>query len=155
VPRPPRSPLDIILDNLRDAVLDTVEDLSETAREYFERNVQEAARAVPKPKKRIPGAGTGGRGRKAANQRAGERMRPRAQERQERTLYEVLEVSRNASHETISAAFRSLSRRYHPDNKETGDEKKFKEISHAWTVLKDDIKRRDYDRVWFTGRGMG
>ena len=67
------------------------------------------------------------------------------------TLYDALEVSPHASPETISAAFRSLSRRFHPDNfsgkKEKGEaEERMKGITGAWAVLKDEGKRGKYDR---------
>lgn len=67
------------------------------------------------------------------------------------TLYEILEVSTKASPETISAAFRSLSKKHHPDNYShtTGSskaEERYKQITAAWTVLKDVEKRKRYDR---------
>ncbi len=63
------------------------------------------------------------------------------------TLYDDLEVSRAASHETISAAFRSLSQRFHPDvnkGKEAGE--RMRRITAAWSVLKDKKLREKYDR---------
>jgi len=41
--------------------------------------------------------------------------------------YEVLQLSRNADIDTIRRVFHVLAQRYHPDNKETGDEEKFRE----------------------------
>ncbi|NNC65504.1 MAG: DnaJ domain-containing protein, partial [Gammaproteobacteria bacterium] len=34
---------------------------------------------------------------------------------QNQDLYEILEISPNASHETIERVFRYLAQRYHPD----------------------------------------
>ena len=60
--------------------------------------------------------------------------------------YEVLGVSKDASAADIKSAFRKLAKKYHPDNKETGDEAKFKEIGEAYAVLSNENKRRQYDQ---------
>lgn len=65
--------------------------------------------------------------------------------------YEVLGVSENASAEEIKKAYRNLAMKYHPD-KNPGDkaaEEKFKQITQAYDILGDDVKRRNYD---MTGR---
>lgn len=76
-----------------------------------------------------------------------------------RDYYEVLGVSRTAGAEDLKKAFRKLAMQYHPDknpdNKEA--EHKFKELSEAYEVLKDDQKRAAYDQYGhaaFEG-GMG
>jgi len=61
--------------------------------------------------------------------------------------YEVLGVPRTASQKDITAAFRKLARKHHPDLN-AGDkqsEAKFKEISEAHDVLSDAKKRSLYD----------
>ena len=63
--------------------------------------------------------------------------------------YKVLGVSRSASKEEISKAFKKLARKYHPDLN-AGDaeaEAKFKEANEAYEVLKDEEKRRMYDQL--------
>ena len=60
--------------------------------------------------------------------------------------YKVLEVDKNASEEEIKKSFRTLAHKYHPDKK-TGDEKKFKQISEAYSVLSNKEKRNKYDTV--------
>jgi len=65
----------------------------------------------------------------------------------EKTAYDYLEVSVYASQETISAAFQSLGRRFHPDNQATGDAERFKTISAAYTILKDPVRRKKYNRT--------
>ncbi len=60
--------------------------------------------------------------------------------------YEVLGVEKTASEQEIKSAFRKLAKKYHPDNKQTGDEAKFKEIGEAYAVLSDETKRRQYDQ---------
>ena len=70
--------------------------------------------------------------------------------------YEVLGVSKNATDEEIKRAFRKLAKQYHPDNKQTGDEAKFKEVGEAYAILSDPQKRRQYDQFGhqaFTNNG--
>ncbi|AQU87638.1 molecular chaperone DnaJ [Komagataeibacter nataicola] len=74
--------------------------------------------------------------------------------------YAALEVSRDANGDEIKRAYRKLAMKYHPD-RNPGDadaENKFKEISEAYDVLKDDQKRAAYDRFGhaaFEGGGPG
>ncbi|MEM7792122.1 MAG: DnaJ domain-containing protein, partial [Verrucomicrobiota bacterium] len=74
--------------------------------------------------------------------------------------YETLGVSRSATADELKKAYRKLAVKYHPD-KNSGDaaaEAKFKEISEAYDVLKDEEKRAAYDRFGhaaFQGGGMG
>ena len=65
------------------------------------------------------------------------------------TLYEVLEVSENASDEIIEKAYKVLAKKYHPDlqngvQKKSAEEK-MKEINKAYEVLGDTEKRKQYD----------
>lgn len=66
-----------------------------------------------------------------------------------RDYYEVLGVKKNASKDEIKSAYRKLAKVYHPDNKETGDEAKFKEVQEAYDILYDDNKRATYDQFGF------
>jgi curved DNA-binding protein len=62
--------------------------------------------------------------------------------------YETLGVPRDASPEDIRRAYRRLARQNHPDvNKEPGAEDRFKQISEAYEVLRDEEKRARYDRL--------
>ena len=63
-----------------------------------------------------------------------------------RDYYEVLGVKKGASKDEIKSAYRKLAKVYHPDNKETGDETKFKEVQEAYDILYDDNKRAAYDQ---------
>mmetsp|Transcript_19177 Transcript_19177/g.60310 ORF Transcript_19177/g.60310 Transcript_19177/m.60310 type:complete len:277 (+) Transcript_19177:22-852(+) len=58
--------------------------------------------------------------------------------------YARLEVSRTASSDEISKAYRKLSLKYHPDK--GGSEMEFKALSEAYEVLKDEKRRVAYDR---------
>ena len=62
--------------------------------------------------------------------------------------YTTLGVTKDASADDMKKSYRKLAMQYHPDrnpgNKEA--EAKFKELSEAYDVLKDDQKRAAYDR---------
>ncbi len=61
--------------------------------------------------------------------------------------YRVLGVEKDASAETIKAAFRKLIKQYHPDlnGGDKAAEKKCCEINEAYETLSDPEKRRVYD----------
>jgi len=62
-----------------------------------------------------------------------------------RDYYETLQLSPNADEETISRVYRILVKRYHPDNRDTGNTKNFNEVVDAYRVLSDPEKRAPYD----------
>jgi len=64
-----------------------------------------------------------------------------------RDYYEILGLSSDASDSDIKRAYKRLAREYHPDNKATGDESKFKEIGEAYATLSDSQKRASYNRL--------
>ncbi len=74
-------------------------------------------------------------------------------------FYTTLGVAKDASADDLKKAYRKLAMQYHPD-RNPGDasaEAKFKEVSEAYDILKDDQKRGAYDRYGhaaFEG-GMG
>ncbi len=73
-------------------------------------------------------------------------------------LYKILGVSKKASQEDIRRSYRKLARKYHPDanRDDPKAEDRFKEIQHAYEVLSDPEKRREYDegpRTFFGGAG--
>ena len=65
-----------------------------------------------------------------------------------RDYYEVLGLSKGADAGSIKKAYRKLAKKYHPDTNQ-GDkqaEKKFKEVTEAYTVLSDPEKKKMYDQ---------
>ena len=59
--------------------------------------------------------------------------------------YEMLQVSPSAELETIHRVYRMLAQRYHPDNQESGNPTRFREISEAYRVLSNPEERARYD----------
>jgi len=72
------------------------------------------------------------------------------------SLYETLGVPKGASQDEIKKAYRKLARKHHPDAN-PGDESaetRFKEVQHAYDVLGDPDKRKQYD-AFGDGRARG
>jgi molecular chaperone DnaJ len=63
-------------------------------------------------------------------------------------FYDVLGVAQNADGNELKKAYRKMAMQYHPDRNQGDDaaEHRFKEISEAYDVLKDDQKRAAYDQ---------
>ena len=62
-------------------------------------------------------------------------------------LYATLGVTKAATADEIKKAYRNLAFKYHPDRNQ-GDrnaEEQFKKINAAYSVLGDEVKRRQYD----------
>eukprot|EP00127_Corallochytrium_limacisporum_P005442 Clim_evm11s205 gene=Clim_evmTU11s205 len=73
------------------------------------------------------------------------------------TLYNVLEISDNATMGQVKAAYYDLSKRFHPDrtgnDPESESSERFTAVSDAYQVLSDKNKRRMYDRELAISRG--
>ena len=74
--------------------------------------------------------------------------------------YQLLGVPENASEEAIKKSYRKLALTHHPDRNpnDPKSEDRFKEITEAYGVLMDPLKRKEYDRFRaspFTGAPGG
>jgi curved DNA-binding protein len=65
--------------------------------------------------------------------------------------YEILQISPRADQETIERVYRLLAKRYHPDNKESGNANKFDVLTKAFRALSDPEKRAGYDASYEAG----
>ncbi len=74
-----------------------------------------------------------------------------------RDYYEVLGVARDADPEVIKKAYRKLAVQYHPDKNpnDHAAEERFKEISEAYEILSDPVKRGRYDQYGHAAFGPG
>lgn len=65
-----------------------------------------------------------------------------------RNHYDNLKVSRNAPDEVIAAAYRSLAKKYHPDQNNSDPEatRILQIINRAYEVLSDPVRRAEHDR---------
>ena len=65
-----------------------------------------------------------------------------------KSLYQILGVSKTASDAEIKTAYRKLARTMHPDlnPNDPKAEERFKEVSSAYDILSDKEKRAKYDR---------
>ncbi len=75
----------------------------------------------------------------------------------EKSYYESLGVSKDASEADIKKAYRTLVRKYHPDVSDLpNSDEKIAEINNAYETLRDADKRAEYDAMQanpFAGRG--
>ncbi len=60
--------------------------------------------------------------------------------------YDLLQINPCAELEAIERVYRILAARYHPDNRQTGDPERFRLLTEAYEVLRDPVRRADYDR---------
>ena len=75
----------------------------------------------------------------------------------DKDFYKILGVAKDASDADIKKAYRKLARQHHPDTNagDTASEKKFKDISEAYSVLSDADERQQYDAIRAMGGGAG
>ena len=73
----------------------------------------------------------------------------------DKDFYKILGVAKDASEADIKKAYRKLARQHHPDTNagNAASEKKFKDISEAYSVLSDPDERQQYDAIRAMGSG--
>lgn len=59
--------------------------------------------------------------------------------------YEILRLSPMSDNDTIERVYRTLMKRFHPDNEKTGDAEIFLRIAEAHRILSDPRQREKYD----------
>ena len=59
--------------------------------------------------------------------------------------YEILRLSTSSDPDTIDRVYRTLAKRFHPDNEKTGDAEIFLRVAEAHRVLTDPRQRKRYD----------
>lgn len=67
----------------------------------------------------------------------------------DKDYYKILGIDTSADKKEIKSAYRSLARKYHPDTNQGNklSEEKFKEIGEAYSVLIDETKKAQYDKL--------
>lgn len=125
-----KSPIDRLFD---DFLFPRLEELFDKAFDQLQPRQQPLSRQ-PKPKRIHRAQPTTATSRK--------QPRPRVL-----TYYDIFQVQQSASVEVIAAAHRALVKKYHPDVAGPSGEAKIKMINAAWEVLRDPVKRKEYDRM--------
>ena len=65
--------------------------------------------------------------------------------------YKILEIEFGANILKVKKAYRRLALKYHPDvNKASDADQKFLEVTEAYEVLKDPVKKNHYDNIYET-----
>lgn len=128
-PSPPQSPLDKLMDQLYGKAADAIDALADHLTQQYT-----GQPPPPRPRPHTP---------PPPRQSRPNATRPRHIP----TLYDVLQISSHADAETITAAYRSLAKRFHPDNLQTGSKVRMQEIVAAYEVLSNVTRRKIYDRT--------
>lgn len=62
-------------------------------------------------------------------------------------LYDVLNISQDATKQEIKDAYKKLAKQFHPD-KAGGDSEMFELVTHAYNVLLNSNSREEYDKLY-------
>ena len=61
--------------------------------------------------------------------------------------YEILRLGPDADEETVERVYKTLSKRFHPDNPNTGDPETYLRITEAYETLSNPSKRAQYNAL--------
>lgn len=64
-----------------------------------------------------------------------------------RDYYKILGINKYADKKTIKKAYKKAAQKYHPDKNKNNTTKQYNLIKEAYTVLMDDKKRKNYDKL--------
>ena len=59
--------------------------------------------------------------------------------------YQIMSLGKTATHKEIIARWKTLAKKYHPDNLSSGDSEYFQRIKKSYDVLSDPQKKAEYD----------
>ena len=68
--------------------------------------------------------------------------------------YEILQLSQSADGGTIERVYRLLAKRFHPDNRESGNTDRFTEVQRSFEVLSNPERRAAFDVSYDTEKSM-
>lgn len=69
-----------------------------------------------------------------------------------RNPYQILQIANDAELEVVSAAYKSLAKKYHPDqNKSSQAEAKMRDLNWAYDLLSDSSRRKAWDDLYGSG----
>lgn len=63
-----------------------------------------------------------------------------------KNYYDILEISNESNQSEIREKYLLLSKKYHPD-KNNNNHEKYLEINEAYSILSNEIKRKEYDEL--------
>ena len=69
------------------------------------------------------------------------------------SYFDILRVPENATETHIRRSYIKLAKQYHPDRYKGANKDHFKKISEAYQVLKNPLKRRQYEQKVHSMRG--
>lgn len=67
--------------------------------------------------------------------------------------YDILQVNPGCDARILEIAYHYFAKMYHPDNAETADVDRFSQLIEVYSVLRDPVKRAEYDQLYARSKG--